>query len=50
MITENWWNELEKWCPMLTVAQYYGNPDERRYLRYTWMTDGFGSIDIILTT
>uniref|UniRef100_A0A1B6BYB9 SWI/SNF-related matrix-associated actin-dependent regulator of chromatin subfamily A containing DEAD/H box 1 homolog n=2 Tax=Clastoptera arizonana TaxID=38151 RepID=A0A1B6BYB9_9HEMI len=47
---ENWFNELEKWCPMLSVAQYYGTPEERKYLRYIWVNSKFKDIEVILTT
>lgn len=49
-ITENWCIEFERWCPSLKVEQYYGSPDERKWLRHTWIKDGFNETEVILTT
>jgi SWI/SNF-related matrix-associated actin-dependent regulator 1 of chromatin subfamily A len=47
---ENWCIEFEKWCPSLKVEQYYGSPDDRRWLRHQWVKEGFGDTDVVLTT
>ena len=47
---DNWANELNKWCPSLNVAKYYGSQEERRIMRIQWNKEGFEDTDIILTT
>lgn len=49
-VLDNWTNELERWCPSLTVAQYYGSQEERRQLRYNWVKNGFDDIEVVLST
>ncbi|XP_054274758.1 SWI/SNF-related matrix-associated actin-dependent regulator of chromatin subfamily A containing DEAD/H box 1 homolog [Macrosteles quadrilineatus] len=47
---ENWCIEFEKWCPSLKVEQYYGSPEDRRWLRHAWFKDGFLDTEVVLTT
>lgn len=44
---ENWMIELDKWAPELSYTPYYGNQEERRYLRHDPDTK---KTDLILTT
>ncbi|XP_046393436.1 SWI/SNF-related matrix-associated actin-dependent regulator of chromatin subfamily A containing DEAD/H box 1 homolog [Ischnura elegans] len=47
---ENWMNELDKWCPSLTIVAYYGSQEERQQIRYRWLQEGFDGVDVIVTT
>ena len=47
---ENWQNEFKRWCPSMEVAVYYGSQEDRKYQRIQWSKNGFGDIDVILTT
>ncbi|CAM6032200.1 unnamed protein product, partial [Sphagnum compactum] len=45
----NWEQELNKWCPDLTIIKYYGSQDERKGMRIQIAKNGIDS-DIMLTT
>ncbi|KAJ3169478.1 hypothetical protein HDU88_000668 [Geranomyces variabilis] len=48
---ENWRREINKWCPSLKTASYYGKQAERRAIQddiYNDLDDG--NVDIVLTT
>lgn len=49
-MTENWWNEIERWSPDLKVVQYYGSQEERKEMRMGWRNGDLDDVDILLTT
>lgn len=49
-LTENWWNEIERWSPDLKVVQYYGSQEERKEMRMGWRNGDLDDVDILLTT
>jgi len=34
----------------MVVEKYHGSLDERKFLRSGWIKNGFGDIDVVLTT
>jgi len=50
LFLDNWYQEFKRWCPTMAVEKYHGSMDERRYLRTKWIRNGFGDVDVVLTT
>lgn len=46
----NWEQEIQKWCPDLSVIKYHGSLEERRSMRIQIAKNGLADIDIMLTT
>ncbi|CDW55531.1 SNF2 N and Helicase C domain containing protein, partial [Trichuris trichiura] len=46
----NWLSELNRWCPSLSVLTYYGNAEDRSFIRLEVDSGRLSGFDVVLTT
>ncbi|KFD58488.1 hypothetical protein D918_07114 [Trichuris suis] len=47
---DNWLSELNRWCPSLSVLTYYGNAEDRSFIRLEVDSGRLSGFDVVLTT